>query len=390
MSRNNRDNNKKKNSRSASWTGLLSGVLLSLFIILALISTALTAFVLRDAPAGLSYIINPLIPPASRSATLFSAIMEDAADFVYPGHTPGLDAFRLATADDPRMTHEVGFYKIIMAPITYDRSPASGNGLSMMIQTPNGRTIMIDGGMQAISPGGTRLIHGPGSGEFDNLERWLDAQTNGQVDLWILTHPHNDHVRSAAAIIHEEKIRIELLMAVDYPKKLHDEQVFDENEQQSTFYYKAVERMEELRRYSTIRAGFELTLDGVRVEFLNAYNEDMWRENDSSAVLRFSFEGSTHTLLVLGDIQEEAAERLIERYADKLDVTIVQLAHHGLDALTDLYDKIMPVYGLVSAGPMLAENPNVQENSRYLVEHFDSKLFWANEEWTVFQLSIKN
>ncbi len=390
MSRKSLDKNKKNDFSPARQRSLSGRVIFLLATLTALFFTALTAYLMRAAPSSAAFIVNPLVFPARYGSSILSELLENGADFLLSRHNGGLEIFRTNDVRDSIMASEPGYYKIIMAPITYTKRPGSGNGLSLMIQTPGGRTILIDGGMQALSPDGSRIIHGPGTGELDNLKQWLEAHTNGAVDLWILTHPHNDHVRSAAAVIYDWTIPIGLLMSVDYPKKLHDEEVFDENEHQSAFYYDAVDEMIERRRYATIRAGFELEIDGVRVEFLNAYNEDLWRENDSSAVIRFQFEGSKHKLLVLGDIQDDATTRLIERYENRLDASIVQLAHHGLDALTELYDIIKPAYGLLSAGPGLADNPDVQANSRYLEEHFDSELFRAFEEWTVFKLAVND
>ena len=176
-----------------------------------------------------------------------------------------------------------------------------------------------------------------------------------------------------------------MMYAVEYPKALHDSKV-DESPAQSAFVYDAYNKMKDTEKYTEIIVGSSFTLDGVTVEFLNALNLDLWRENDSSAVMRISFEGSDHTAILLGDIQEAGAARILNRYPTKLKADIVQMAHHALDDLSDLYKEIGASIALAPAGNIAISRPHVQDAIRSLERVSCGTVYDATSSWRMIEI----
>lgn len=299
---------------------------------------------------------------------------------------PALQVIALDSVSDPRMSSEANTYKIIMAPNTYNIGNDSGLGLGMMIKTPNNKTIMIDGGLQQMLDNSAALVSGAGTGELANIKTWLATHANNQVDTWILTHPHNDHSRVPAAVMHEGQVSIGRVYGVEYPKALHDERVGDESALQSAFVFDAYNLMKTQGKYTEISSGLSVSIDGVNIEFLNAYNAGLWRQNDSSAVMRLTFDGSDKVLLLLVDIQEAGAELLMQRFPGKLKADVVQMAHHGMDPLTSLYNQIAPSINLIPAGGALISRAAIIENSNYIANSLGATNYFANGKWHVVEI----
>ena len=292
----------------------------------------------------------------------------------------------LRTAIDPRMQNETGKYKVIMAPNTVGGDiHAAGGGLGMMIRTPNGKTIMIDGGRQYFDPGTTNFQTGQGTGELANIKAWLSANSNNHVDAWIITHPHNDHARVPAAIVNEGNVHIDKVYGVQYPKTLHDARS-GESPLQSAYVYDAFTLMQSAGKYTEIKEGSSFTLDGVTVEFMNALNLNLWRENDSSAVMRLSFEGSDRTMMLLADIQEAGADLLMARFSNKLKADVVQMAHHALDDLSELYRRIGASIILIPAGKTAISRPQVQNAIRSLQNVAPGATYDAADSWQMVEI----
>ena len=304
-----------------------------------------------------------------------------------PTPAPQLNA-RVITVNqvsDPAMSAEAGTYKIIMAPNTVT-GINPGIGLGMMIKTPNNKTIVLDGGMQQMVGDSTTLATGEGSGELQNMKSWLLTHANNTVDAWIVSHPHNDHARVPSAIIHEGQVQIRSFYAAEYPKNLHDQRVGDETPTQSAFVYDAYNKMKQAGKYQEITAGMSFSIDGVTIEFLNGYNSNLWLENNSSAVVRLTFEGSSAVVLLLADIQDEAAKLLMQRYPNKLKADMVQMSHHGLDALPSLYQAIAAPITFVPAGGAQVTRGVVVQNTSYLSSQLGSTNYFADQAWQILEI----
>lgn len=97
-------------------------------------------------------------------------------------------------------------------------------------------------------------------------------------------------------------------------------------------------------------AGMSWVWDEVRFEVLHPDGSARWQGNNASCVLAVTT--GTGQLLLTGDIEAEAEERLVQRYGGQLLATVVTLPHHG--SATSSSDRFIaataPRYGLVSTG----------------------------------------
>lgn len=74
-------------------------------------------------------------------------------------------------------------------------STTGAQNLSIVIKSPHGKLIVVDGGWEADATKLSELI----------------LQQGGEVDAWLITHPHEDHVGALCAILNDtgRKIKID-------------------------------------------------------------------------------------------------------------------------------------------------------------------------------------
>ncbi|MBI4306782.1 MAG: DNA internalization-related competence protein ComEC/Rec2 [Chloroflexi bacterium] len=176
----------------------------------------------------------------------------------------------------------------------------TSGGDSILIRTPGGRQVLIDGGDSTF--GAVRSL---GS----RMPFW-----DRSLDLVVLSHPHADHARGLLAVI--DRYKVDAIL--DSPSA-HDSAVYHE--------WLARSKDERARRLAAI-PGTVITLDhGVRLEVLapptGIEAED---PNDRSVVLRLAY--GDRAFLFTGDISILAERWLLESNAD-LRADVLKVAHQG-------------------------------------------------------------
>ncbi|SHG17209.1 ComEC/Rec2 family competence protein [Ornithinibacillus halophilus] len=184
-------------------------------------------------------------------------------------------------------------------------------GLSTLIRTPEGQTILIDAGIPSVGP----LID-------DYLSR-LDIDT---IDYAVASHPHSDHIGGYTTLFETKKIG--KLFETDLP--------YDSNlyiEYQDLIAEKEID-VEYVEKGNT----FELEED-MTLEFLNPSQEkidkylDIFDDfsagiiNDLSLVAKLTYKDTT--FLFPGDIYDAVESELVNEYGEKLDVDVLVAPHHG-------------------------------------------------------------
>lgn len=217
-----------------------------------------------------------------------------------------------------------------------------GQGDSILLQLPSGRTMLIDGGGAA---------EGEEAGPDDDVgDRivvpFLRHAGVRKLDLLVITHPHSDHVGGLNAVLHAFPVG-----------RVLDGDVIPFN----TPTYEAVLATERSRRIPCTAARRGLTIDmgdGVSLACLNPpvygvpYGTDPSNSviNNYSAVMRLTY-GRVHILLD-GDAQSEAEESMLAAYPGQLSADVLKCGHHGSEnATTDPWlDAVKPRYALISCG----------------------------------------
>lgn len=210
-----------------------------------------------------------------------------------------------------------------------------GQGDAIVLELPGKRTILIDGG-----------------GLFDDrfdigeqvvvpflLSRWI-----GHLDAVILSHPHPDHLNGLQAVLRHIPIG----------------QVWDSGQRTAMPTYLWLEEVLRDKRipHKILHDGYRTSeFAPVQIAVLHPSNAVLYGSprghfsdvNSNSLVLSVRY--GKVTLLLPGDIEQEAEERLLEQGAD-LQAQVLKVPHHGgrTSSSEPFLARVHPRVAVVSAG----------------------------------------
>jgi competence protein ComEC len=204
-----------------------------------------------------------------------------------------------------------------------------GQGDSLLIVSPDGRTMLIDAG-GSIGP-----VHSEFDFGEDVVAPYLWSRGFQRLDVAVLTHAHGDHIGGLARVL-EDFQPAELWVGVN-----------PETPQLSRLYQAAAANHVTVRRHT---AGEVLSWGGAGVRVLSPPPD--WRpkslpKNDDSLALLITY-GATSALLA-GDL-EKKMERFVAAESPRAD--ILKVAHHGSATSTtpELLAAVRPRFALISVG----------------------------------------
>ena len=223
-------------------------------------------------------------------------------------------------------------------------SATGAQNLSIVIKSPNGKLIVVDGGWKA---------------DADKLSS-LILQQGGKVDAWLITHPHDDHVGALCAILNDSSRKIKIdqiycsLATPDWYRQVSPTGAGIADQLLDAFTKLSVGMVT-----NNIGRGTEINIDDVNIRVLN--NRGVYTYNgvtNSSMVYKIRVSGQS--ILILGDLAYDGGKDLIKSCtAAELKSDIVQMAHHGQQGVDqDTYALIAPTTCLWPSPAWLWNNDN--------------------------------
>jgi competence protein ComEC len=190
-----------------------------------------------------------------------------------------------------------------------------GQGSSVLLEFPGGRTALVDGGGYAGTAGydvGARVV-----------APFLWRRKIATIDTLILTHPNSDHVNGLLFIA--ENFQVGELWTNGESRPIPGYEGLIRTVQERGI---ARPRYADIPRRSAINDG-QLEVLYPPVDFLERLEADRWRrdENNNSLVTKVSLGGIS--ILIPGDIMRPAEKELVGLAGEKLKSTVLIAPHHG-------------------------------------------------------------
>ncbi len=210
-----------------------------------------------------------------------------------------------------------------------------------VIKTKNGKLIVIDGG-GAGSPDSNGYLYG-------QLQK-ISGRKIPEIEAWILTHLHDDHVNEFIIIANDESKKIKVKnIYLNAPSRQ-----FMQRAENGRFAYlyddvkKAYDIFTESGAFDKIHGksvfkGDVINIDGITLEILLTVSDECTEDNinDTSLIFRADIEGQT--VLFLGDAYIPEGNRLLDEYGVGIKSDVVQMAHHGQNGVTrQVYETVEP------------------------------------------------
>jgi beta-lactamase superfamily II metal-dependent hydrolase len=205
-----------------------------------------------------------------------------------------------------------------------------GLGDAILIESPSGKTMLIDAGSGLMSR---------------DLLSELDKAGISELDVVLATHPHEDHIGGMGAIM--TRYRVGQFIDAGIPHT-------------TATYQNLMKQIGAFKiPYRKVRAGDIITLDpGVTLRVDNPdgtllpadENENVAENlNENSLVLTLSY--GNITFLLMGDATAEA-ERFIQKSGASLDADILKVAHHGSSRSSGpgFLTRVRPAVSIIEVG----------------------------------------
>ncbi len=184
--------------------------------------------------------------------------------------------------------------------------------MGYVIKTDSGKVIVIDGG-----------------GFFQSSELYKVLEIVGKnVDMWFLTHTHNDHYGAIVEIFRKYN---DIAVGAFYESPITSDEV---KECMSEAELKQVNEWNECKKELNIplhnmSLNQEFYVDNVKIEVLGIDNPDILVNNSNNQSVVLKFTDGDFSILFLADLGIEGGEKLVRVAGDRLKSTAVQMAHHG-------------------------------------------------------------
>ncbi len=186
-----------------------------------------------------------------------------------------------------------------------------GQGLAVVVRTPS-HTMLFDTGAkfsESFDAGSAVVLP------------YFRRQKIKRIDMAVLSHNDNDHTGGMRAI-REQLPPEQILTGTLQPD-------FDSTQ---------------------CRTGDRWNWDGIEFEVLWPDSNARWSENNASCVIKIS--NGNNAILLTGDIEAEAEQRLVDIYGEGLKSDVLLIPHHGSNtsSTSGFLDAVQPRVAINSSG----------------------------------------
>ena len=196
-----------------------------------------------------------------------------------------------------------------------------GQADSILIQTPNNKTMLIDAG---------------NNNDGDFVVSYIKAQGIDEINVLVGTHPHEDHIGGLDTVINTFDI-----------EKIYMPKVSSNT---STYIDVMSAISNKNLQVTTAKAGVTIGFDNsLKTDIIAPNSESYEDSNNFSAVIKMTYQNTS--FLFTGDSESISEKEMISAGFD-LQADLLKVGHHGSGFSTGalFLKKVSPKYALISVG----------------------------------------
>lgn len=197
-----------------------------------------------------------------------------------------------------------------------------GQADSIVIQTPEGQTLLVDGGNK---------------NDSDFIKDYLQELGVKELETVIATHPHEDHIGGLQSIMESFPVRNFYM-----PQVIHTTKTFED-------MLTSVEKSGAKKIVARVGRNISTSEEYLSMIFL-APNSNKYEElNNYSAVLKVSYKDIS--FLLTGDAEEFSEKEMLDNNRS-VRATVLKVGHHGsrTSSSLDFLRAVKPAYAVISCG----------------------------------------
>ncbi|MFV0518814.1 MAG: ComEC/Rec2 family competence protein [Lachnospirales bacterium] len=169
----------------------------------------------------------------------------------------------------------------------------------------------------------------------NDLMTYLEKMNVQNIDIFIGTHPHSDHIGNVKAVYDKYEVVKTII-----PNAVHTTKTFEE-------MIAAIEN--EKTEVVEAKAGYSETIGDLSIEILSPLRDSYTDLNDYSVVTKIKYKDIS--LLFTGDATTLVEQDILDSGAN-LNVDILKVPHHGSDSSSKklFISSTLADYGVISVG----------------------------------------
>ena len=196
-----------------------------------------------------------------------------------------------------------------------------GQGDSILVQTPNNHTMLIDAGVMAAEP---KIIY------------YLNSNHISRIDALVATNTHKNHIGGIQTLIYTFPVA----------------RIYLPNISSRTVFYQETLASIKTKRLPSFasRAGTFINIDpSLIIEILAPLKDHYLKSGDYSTVIKITYDKTS--VLFMGDVGQ-VSEREMLKAKYHLHADVLKVGRHGsVGATTEKFLKaVSPVYAIISVG----------------------------------------